>query len=78
VVQVSDGSPVLGQSFEPPAQPRPVDLLTSESLSGGDFVLAALGGAGVALLLAGLGVVLAAGRRRDVPQPQPVRSGEGS
>jgi hypothetical protein len=77
VVQVSDGSPVLGQSFEPPVQPRPSDLVTSRSLSGGDFLLAALGAGGVALLLAGLGVVLAASRRRDMAQAQPVRTERG-
>lgn len=78
LVQVSDGSPVVGQDLDPPTAPRPSDLLTSDSLSGGDFLLAALGAAGVALLLAGLGVVLAAGRKGDTPQAQPVRPGPGA
>ncbi len=78
LVQVSDGSPVLGQAAGPPPVDRPVDLVTSESLSAGDFLLVALGAAGVALLLAGLGVVLAAGRRAPDPEPQPARSGPGA
>ena len=65
LLQVSDGSPVLGQAVGSPAPPRPGDLLTSESLGSGDFLLAAAGAGGVALLLAGLGVVLAAGRKAD-------------
>jgi hypothetical protein len=75
LVQVSDSSPVLGQPAEPPTSPRPSDLVTSESLSAGDFLLAAAGAGGVALLLAGLGVVLVASRRSDPAQVQPVRSG---
>ncbi|HEX2047520.1 MAG TPA: hypothetical protein VHF27_07135 [Acidimicrobiales bacterium] len=78
VVQVSDGSPVLGESVGPPPVERPTDLVTGESLSAGDFVLAAAGAGGVALLFAGLGVVLAAGRRSTAPEPQPVRSGPGA
>ncbi len=73
VVRVSDGSPVLGQSPEPPAEPRPLVLVTGESLSGSEFLLAALGAGGIALLLAGFGVVLAASRRADAPQPEAVR-----
>jgi hypothetical protein len=78
LIQVSDGSPVLGQQAGPPPVERPADLLTSESLSGGDFVLVAAGAAGVALLLGGLGVVLAMGRRAAAPEPQPSRSGRGA
>lgn len=78
LVQVSDGTPVLGQAVGTPAPPRPVDLVTSESLSGGDFLVAAMGAGGVALLLAGLALVLTAGRRGDAPQPQAVRPGTGA
>ena len=74
LVHVSDGSPVLGQTPGPVPEERPTDLLTGESLSGGDFLLAALGAGGVALLLAGLAVVAAAGRKSDTPQPKEARS----
>ena len=77
LVQVSDGSPVLGQPAGNPAPPRPVDLVQSESLETGTFLLAAAGAAGVALLLAGIGVLVAAGRKGSSPQAQPVRSGTG-
>ena len=78
LIQVSDGSPVLGQPAEPPRPPRPAELVTSESLRAGDFLLAAVGAGGVALLLAGLGVVLAASRRSEAPQAEPVRRGPGA
>lgn len=78
LVQVSDGSPVLGQAVGTPAPPRPADLVTSESLQTGDFLVAAAGAAGVALLLAGVALVVSAGRRSDAPQPQRVRPGTGS
>lgn len=79
LVQVSDGSPVLGQAVGNPAPPRPTDLVTSDSLDGGAFLLAAAGAGGVALLLAGIGVLVAAGRTKDAtPQVQPVRSGPGA
>jgi hypothetical protein len=69
IVHVSDGSPVLGQNLVPPAEQRPVDLVTGDSLSGRDFVLAALGAGGIALLLAGFAVVVAAGRKGATPEP---------
>lgn len=78
LVQVSDGSPVLGQPVGNPAPPRPADLVRSESLDTATFVLAAAGAAGVALLLAGIGVLIAAGRTGSTPQPQPVRSRTGA
>lgn len=78
LVQVSDGSPVLGQAVGSPAPPRPTDLVTSEALSGGDFLVAAMGAGGVALLLAGVAMVATAGRRAEAPLPQPVRPGTGS
>lgn len=73
VIQVSDGSPVVGQRIGRPDEQRPADLVTTSSLTGSSFVLAAMGAGGVALLLAGLGVVLASGRRSDRPEPQAVR-----
>ena len=78
LVQVSDGSPVVGQTSGAPAEQRPADLLTSDSLSGGDFLLAALGAGGVALFLAGVATVLVAGRKADAPQPEAIRPGGGS
>ena len=78
LVQVSDGSPVLGQAVGSPASPRPTDLLTTESLGSGAFLLAAAGAAGVALLLAGLGIVVAAGRKGTDPVAQTVRSEQGA
>jgi hypothetical protein len=73
LIHVSEGSPVLGQTPGPSAEQRPVELLTGRSLSGGDFLLAALGAAGVALLLAGLAVVVTAGRKGDTRRPETVR-----
>ena len=78
LVQVSDGSPVLGQAVGSPAPPRPNDLVTADSLGSGDFLLAAVGAAGVALLLAGFAVVLAAGRRGGSPKAESVRSERGA
>ena len=78
LVQVSDGSPVLGQPAGNPAPPRPGDLVRGESLETGTFLLVAAGAAGVALLLAGIGVLIAAGRQGSTPQAQPVRSGTGA
>jgi len=78
LIQVSDGSPVLGQAVGSPAHPRPNDFVTTESLGSGAFLLAAAGAGGVALLLAGLGIVVAAGRRSTAPVAQPVRSEPGA
>ncbi len=78
LVQVSDGSPVLGQTPGAAVQQRPADLLTSESLSGREFLIAAMGAGGLALLLAGVALVLNAARPDEVPQRQPVRPGTGS
>jgi hypothetical protein len=78
LVQVSDGSPVLGQAVGNPAPPRPTDLVRAESFATSTFLLAAAGAAGVALLLAGLGVLVAAGRNGSTPEAQPVRSGTGA
>lgn len=78
IVQVSDGSPILGQPDEPLVEQRPADLVTGRSLSGGDFLLAALGAGGVALLLAGLAVVVATGRRSTAPETAVARSTSGS
>jgi hypothetical protein len=78
LVQVSDGTPLVGQSSGPPAQARPTDLVSTESLSSSDFLLAALGAGGVGLLLAGVAIVVAAGRKADAPHAQPVGSGPGA
>lgn len=78
LVQVSDGTPVVGQTPGPPPQQRPTDLVTGEAMSGGDFLLAAVGAGGVALLLAGLAVVVATSRKGRAPEAQPVRSGRGA
>ncbi|MGI8808991.1 MAG: hypothetical protein ACR2KK_14350 [Acidimicrobiales bacterium] len=78
LVQVSDGSPVLGQQPGPPVEQRPADLVTSEAMTGGDFLLAAVGAGGVALLLAGLAVVIAAGRKGGSPQAEPVGTERGA
>lgn len=78
LVQVSDGSPVLGQAVGNPAPPKPTDLVTGDSLDGGTFLLAAAGAGGVALLLAGGAILVAASRKSDMPAPQPVRSKPGA
>jgi hypothetical protein len=63
LVQVSDGRPVLGQNLGPPPVERPTTLVSEESLSAGDLLIAGLGAAGLTMLVAGVGIVLAAGRR---------------
>jgi hypothetical protein len=63
LVQVSDGSPVLGQNLGPAPVERPTTLVSEESLSGGDLLVAGLGAAGLTMLVAGVGIVLATGRR---------------
>ena len=74
VLHVSDGSPVLGRAPGNPAPPRPTDLVTGDSLDTGAFVLAAAGAAGVALLLAGIAVLVLASRAKDAtPQTEAVR-----
>ena len=78
LVQVSDGSPVLGQAVGNPAPPKPTNLVTSDSLGGGTFLLAAAGAGGVALLLAGAAILVAASRKSDMPEAQPVRSKPGA
>jgi hypothetical protein len=78
LVNVSDGSPVLSKPPAALAPQRPADLVTSESLSGGDFLLAALGAGGIALLLAGIAIVLAAGRPGRAPEAQPARRRRGA
>ncbi len=68
LVQVSDGRPVLGQTLGPPPAVRPDNLITEKGVTGGDLLLVGLGAAGITMLLAGVGIVLAAGRRsRAVP-----------
>lgn len=68
LVRVSDGSPLLAQNPDPPVVDRPTTLIEQDALSSGDFLLVLLGAAGVTLLVAGAGIVVAAGRRpRAVP-----------
>ena len=68
LVQVSDGTPVLGQNLGPAPVVRPSNLVTEEGVTGGDLLLVGLGAAGITMLLAGFGIVLAASRRnRPVP-----------
>ncbi|MCA1674508.1 MAG: hypothetical protein LC799_20730 [Actinobacteria bacterium] len=63
LVQVSDGRPLVGAPVGPPIVDRPNTLVTEESLSGGDLLVVGLGAAGITMLLAGIGIILAAGRR---------------
>jgi hypothetical protein len=56
--------------------PRAAGLTHSSSAGSGPLVLAGLGGAGVALLLAGLGTYLAGTRRRPVAEPEAVTPGQ--
>lgn len=63
LVQVSDGRPVLGQTPGPPEVDRPDSLVIEETVTAGDLAVVGLGAAGVTMLVAGLGIILAAGRR---------------
>jgi hypothetical protein len=74
LVQVSDGSPILGQTLGPPPVARPGNLVTEKSLSAGHLLIVGLGAAGVTMLVAGIGIVLAAGRQSR-SEAATVRSG---
>jgi len=70
VVQVSDGTPVLGQAVGQSNIIRPDTLLSEESISGGTIAVVALGAAGIAMFMVGIGLAFAA--RRPVSRPAPV------
>lgn len=63
LVQVSDGTPVLGQALGPPPAVRSDNLVSEKGVTAGDLLLVGLGAAGITMLVAGFGIVLAAGRR---------------
>ncbi len=74
VIQIADANgavPVVGQPLTPQVEPRPADLIESESASGGTLLLIALGAAGVAMFLAGAAAVLSS-RRRAAGTPEAV------
>jgi hypothetical protein len=77
LVQVSSaGQPLVGQDPGPARVVRPADLVTEDSVSAGDMVVVGLGAAGATMLLAGIGVVVLASRRKEPgPQAAAVRTG---
>jgi len=70
VVQVSDGSPLLGQPVGQSNLLRPDTLLTEDSISGGAIAVVALGAAGVAMFMVGIGLAFAS--RQPAVRPAPV------
>lgn len=73
IVNVSDGTPALGQTVGPPVIERPANLLVEDSVSTGTLVVVGFGAAGAAMLLAGL-AILAGVLRNPAPAAQKVRS----
>lgn len=68
-VQGVGGAPILGAPLvDSGAVDRPAGLVESDSVGTGSLVLAGVGGAGVALFVAGAGVYLST-RRRTAPKP---------
>ena len=77
VVQVSDGSPVLGAPADPPGPARPDTLLAEKTVSAGTLAVVGLGAAGVAMFLAGIAMAVT-GRRPPAPAPARVAGRDGS
>lgn len=77
IVQVSDGSPVLGAPADAPGAPRPDTLLTEKTVSTGTLAVVGLGAAGVAMFLAGIALAVT-GRRPPAPTPARVAGRDGS
>lgn len=76
LIQVSGaGTPLVGQPVGPPPAVRPDSLVTEESVSGSAILVAALGAAGFTMLIGGIGILLAAGRRS---RPVPARVSTGA
>ena len=76
VIQISDANgvvPVIGAPLTPQVEPRPGEFVEKDSASTGTLLLVALGAAGVAVLLAGMGAVLAS-RRRVGPSATPAKA----
>lgn len=73
LVSVGADKPALGANPGAQVTDRPVGLVTHDSASGASLLLAALGAAGVAMLVAGIGVVLASRRPQPAPAPQAVK-----
>jgi len=69
VVQVSDGTPVLGQAVGQSNVVRPDTLLTGNSISGGTIAVVALGAGGVTMFMVGVALAFTAvARRRSAPR----------
>lgn len=75
LIQVSGaGTPLVGQQVGPPPAVRPDSLIAEKSVAGSAIVVAALGAAGFTMLIGGVGILLAAGRRK-APVPARVSTG---
>jgi hypothetical protein len=71
VIQISDANgtvPVVGAPTGPQIEPRPADFAEKDSVSAGTLLLVGLGAAGVAMLVAGAGAVMASRRRAAGPE----------
>ena len=62
VVQVSDGTPVVGATPDRAVPARPDTLVEEESVSAGSVAVVGLGAAGVAMFLVGIALAFAARR----------------
>ena len=77
VIQISDANgsvPVIGEPLTPQVEPRPGAFVEDDGVSGGTLLLIGLGGAGVAMLLAGIGAVFASRRRSTGPEAAKART----
>ena len=72
LISVGADTPVLGATPGAQVTPRPTGFVTHKGVSGGSLLLVALGAAGLAMMVAGVGTVLAS-RRGEAPAAQAVR-----
>ena len=73
LISVGADKPVLGAAPGTHAVDRPEGLVTHKGVSGGSLLLVALGAAGLAMFVAGIGTVLASRRGSPAPTAAAVR-----
>ncbi|MGH9226723.1 MAG: hypothetical protein ACRD2W_23700 [Acidimicrobiales bacterium] len=78
LIQVSGaGTPAVGQPVGPAPVVRPGDLVAEEGLATSSLLIAALGAAGLTMLVGGVGILLVSIRRGRAGVAAPVRTGTG-
>ena len=71
IIQISDANgavPVIGAPTEPQVEPRPADFVENDSVSAATLLVVGVGGAGIALFIAGVGAIVAGRRRTAGPE----------